>query len=67
MEIVKVENQQTSVVIPDDLKDVFNLSDNMASMVVPRLPQVRILHGAEMFESNEKKVELELSVIENML
>lgn len=57
MNIVKVEKQQTSVQIPDELKDVFNLSDNMASMVVPRLPQVRILHGAEMFDSNEKKVE----------
>lgn len=54
MEIVK--KQTTNVAIPDEFKDVFNLSGNMEG-VVPRLPQIKIRHTEQMFEMPDETKE----------
>lgn len=49
MELIKKDKQNVAVEIPDDLKDVFNIAQNMEG-VIPRLPQISIIHRGQMFE-----------------
>lgn len=61
MELTKKE--KLSVEIPDDLKDVFDISKNMEG-VIPRLPQIKIIHRGQLFEmSDGEKVEKFSAVI----
>lgn len=46
-----------AVEVPDELKGMFNIADNMEG-VVPRLPQISIIHRGQLFElPDESKVE----------
>ena len=52
-----VKKQEMQVQIPEGMEDVFNITDNMEG-VVPRLPQIKIAHTAQMFKMpDEQKVE----------
>ena len=43
------ETSNLAVEIPDEMRDLFVLADNMEG-VIPRLPQIKIIHGAQLFE-----------------
>jgi hypothetical protein len=50
--------QETSVTIPDEFKDVFDLKQNTEGITVPRLPQIKIIHRGQLFEMpDESKIE----------
>jgi len=54
---ISTEVRSTSVEIPPELQDVFNLAQNMEG-VVPRLPQIGIIHRGQMFVMpDESKIE----------
>ena len=54
---VKGETKTLAVEIPDEVKDLFNIASNMEG-VVPRLPQIGIIHRGQMFiMPDESKVD----------
>ena len=57
MQLPSKEVRNTIVQIPDEFKDLFKLQNNMEG-VVPRLPQIGIIHAGQMFRMpDERKVE----------
>ena len=53
----EMESTNLQVEIPAELAGVFNIADNMEG-VVPRLPQIKVLHTAQLFEMpDESKAE----------
>lgn len=48
MQVPALRAQQTSVEIPDEVKDLFSLAANMEG-ITPRLPQIAIIHRGQMF------------------
>jgi hypothetical protein len=58
MELMKKENEgSVAVEIPEEFKGMFNLANNMEG-VVPRLPQISIIHRGQMYTlPDESKVQ----------
>lgn len=49
MELIKKEETKVAVDIPEELRDMFGIENNMEG-VIPRLPQIGIIHRGQMFE-----------------
>lgn len=56
-QVAQASSLNNNLEIPDDMKDLFDISKNMEG-VIPRLPQIKIKHSAQMFElPDESKTE----------
>ena len=48
------QNQNLAVDVPAEFADLFNVQDNISGIVKPRLPQIGILHTAQLFKFDEE-------------